>query len=265
MILFKRVGESFKRIEGREWALLFLETFGVVAGILMAFELNEWASRRSEAAKHREIMERLFEESEQDVASLREFRDKMLAMSKNEIEFSSDLSNGTCPPEQMWSAVTTIQMLPSFDLPQSVYQELMGAGGLSSISDARARDAIARFNSELAWAEGQNEYFRTIRPEGVSPADTRVHLRLDAKADDPEVADYDRADLCNDPFFRNRMIEATRNHMRVASYHDTVTAWAINMCGILGASVGRRCQPTDGGPLRGADAALLQKAMRKMR
>ena len=39
MILFKRVGESFGRIEGREWALLFLETLGVVAGILVAFWL----------------------------------------------------------------------------------------------------------------------------------------------------------------------------------------------------------------------------------
>ena len=74
MILFKRVGESFGRIEGREWALLFLETLGVVGGILIAFELNEWASRRTESARHRQIMERLFEESEQDVASLRAMR-----------------------------------------------------------------------------------------------------------------------------------------------------------------------------------------------
>lgn len=28
MILFKRVGESFRHIEDREWLLLFLETLG---------------------------------------------------------------------------------------------------------------------------------------------------------------------------------------------------------------------------------------------
>ena len=68
MILFKRVGESFRKIEGREWALLSLETLGVIAGILIAFELNEWAANRAAAARHHEMMERLFEESEQDVA-----------------------------------------------------------------------------------------------------------------------------------------------------------------------------------------------------
>ena len=80
MILFSRVRGAFDKIEGREWALLTLETLGVIAGILIAFELNEWASRRAEAARHRQIMERLFEESQQDVASSREMRDIMLSM-----------------------------------------------------------------------------------------------------------------------------------------------------------------------------------------
>ena len=44
MILFKRVSESFRHIEDREWMLLSLETLGVLAGILIAFELQQWAS-----------------------------------------------------------------------------------------------------------------------------------------------------------------------------------------------------------------------------
>ena len=43
MILFKRVGDSFRHIEDREWLLLVLETLGVLVGILLAFELQEWA------------------------------------------------------------------------------------------------------------------------------------------------------------------------------------------------------------------------------
>jgi hypothetical protein len=39
MILLKRLGSSFGSIGGREWALLFLETLCVLAGILIAFEL----------------------------------------------------------------------------------------------------------------------------------------------------------------------------------------------------------------------------------
>jgi hypothetical protein len=70
MILFKRVGDSFRHIEDREWVLLFLETLGVLVGILLAFELQEWGQRRSEAAKHHQLMERLFEESEMDVTAV---------------------------------------------------------------------------------------------------------------------------------------------------------------------------------------------------
>ena len=42
MILFRRVGEAFRHIEDREWLLLALETLGVLAGILIAFELQLW-------------------------------------------------------------------------------------------------------------------------------------------------------------------------------------------------------------------------------
>jgi hypothetical protein len=37
MILFKRVGDSFRHIEDREWLLLCVETLGVLVGILVAF------------------------------------------------------------------------------------------------------------------------------------------------------------------------------------------------------------------------------------
>jgi hypothetical protein len=79
------------------------------------------------------------------------------------------------------------------------------------------------------------------------------------------VAQYDRAALCGDAAFRNRMVSAARNHKVFAGYHEGMTELAINMCGILGASLGRNCEPSDGGPLKGADVALLKKAVAKMR
>ena len=64
MILFSRVRDAFGEITKRDWALLSLETLGIIGGILIAFQLNEWASRRNEAARHQRMMERLFEESD---------------------------------------------------------------------------------------------------------------------------------------------------------------------------------------------------------
>ena len=133
MMLFKRVSDSFRHIEGREWALLCLETLGVLIGILVAFELQEWAGQRADAAKHRQLMERLFDESETDVAVLRSMRGVYQEASATERNFAVAVSAGKCPDEAAWSAVATVNMYPPLTAPSGVYDELMGAGGLSSI------------------------------------------------------------------------------------------------------------------------------------
>ena len=261
MILFKRVGESFRHIEDREWVLLFLETLGVLVGILLAFELQEWAQRRSDAAKHRQLMERLFEESELDVILLRDRRDVIRSSVNTEIQFAEKLSGGECPPESLWKALSTINHYPAFEAPRSVYQELMGAGGLSSIEQERVRYSIAQFNSDLDWVASQNDYFRRVRTEPVPDEDPRLHQRYDPGANEPLVQSFDRPALCQDHGFRNRMLSAVRNHRVMLDYHDTVTDDAIYMCGVIGESLGRRCRPQRGGELVGDDAKTLQQAI----
>ena len=262
MILFKRVGESLRHIEDREWMLLFFETLGVLLGILIAFELQEWASRRSDSAKHRQLMERFFEESEQDVAATRVMRDRMRGLVNTEVSFATLLSRGQCPPEQLWSAVDTIGMYPTLQAPRSVYEELMGAGGLSSISNAGVRKSVALFNMQLDWSQAQNEFFRSNVEAPIPTADPRSTLSYDpSAAGDPEVAHYDHRALCSDKAFRNRMVSATRNHVVIASLHDDVTDDAIKMCSALGWTVGQACHPAFGGELAPADAQIARKSL----
>lgn len=129
MILFRRLRRGVKQISSRDWALLTLETAGVLAGILIAFQLNEWASRRNQAARHDQLMERLFEESEFGVAGLRGWRDRMRQIVDQESKFAVSLAAGRCPPDADWVAANTVHMMPAVVAPTSVYQELMGAGG----------------------------------------------------------------------------------------------------------------------------------------
>jgi len=261
MILFRRMGSAFRGIEEREWALLTLETLGVVAGILIAFELNEWASQRNEAAKHQQLMERLFEESQLDVVLLRDMRDGLRDQVKNEVDFATRLSSGVCPPEQLWLATGTVNRYPAFRAPRSVYQELMGAGGLSSIEHERVRFAIAQFNGDFDWSVNQNEFFRMSRHETVSDDDPRAHFRYDASSDDLVIKTFDREELCGDQAFRNRMISAARNHYVMLTYHEEVTDDAIYMCGVLGQSLGKTCEPPRGGKLVGDDLKTLREAI----
>jgi hypothetical protein len=272
MILFRRVGSAFRGIEGREWALLALETLGVVAGILIAFELNEWASRRNEAARHAQLMERLFEESEMYVTGLRFIRDISIGYVNVEMKFADELARGGCPAPTQWDDVNSAQMLPALGAPTSVYQELTGAGGLASVELQTVRDALAQFHGNLDWTQRQVNYFRDSRIKVVEPSDPRVRVHFDLKADDPEVWTYDRAALCKDQGFRSRYAAATRHHYVYTGYVKELTDDAIVMCASLGASIGRTCEPrtggpfnAQGGPLRLDDAALAKRTAEKVK
>lgn len=272
MILFSRVRGAFGEITSREWALLSLETLGVVAGILIAFELNEWASRRNEAARHDRLMKRLFEESEMGVTGLRQIRDISADFVESEMKFAVELSKGGCPATSEWHDVNSSQMLPALGAPTSVYQELTGAGGLASVELQSVRDALAQFHGNLDWTQRQVNYFRDSRIKVLEPSDPRVRVRFDPAADDPEVWTYDRAALCKDQAFRNRYAAATRHHYVYTSYVKELTDDAIVMCASLGASVGRTCEPrmggpfkARGGPLRSDDAALAKRTVAKVK
>lgn len=265
MILFKRLGESFRHIEDREWLLLALETLGVLAGILLAYELQEWASRRSDAAKRHQLMERFFEESEQDVAAARYGRDRMHRLVQKEVAFATLLSQGKCPPDGVWDAVDTVGMYPTLRAPRAVYEELMGAGGLSSIDNAAVRKSVALFNMNFDWAQGQNEFFRTNIEPPVAMDDPRSVLSYDPSADEPEIARYDHRALCSDRRFRNRMVSATRNHSVIARLHGEATDSAIAMCTSLGWAIGHACHPAFGGELAPADLKVVKASLAELR
>lgn len=265
MILFKRVSESFRHIEDREWVLLALETLGVLAGILIAFGLQEWAQQRSDAARHHQLMERLFEESEMDVASLRDIRDVLNQIVGGERVFALGLAKGQCPPESQWQSVETIEMLPALTAPNSVYQELMGAGGLSSVERKDVRQALARFHGRLDWAQQQVAYFRQVKETPVPSRDPRVTISYDPTKGEPEVATFDRQALCADHGFRNSFAASLRQHIVFTSYHQGAVEDAINMCIKLGDSLGRHCEPTFGGPLKGSDRDYGRAVITEMR
>lgn len=264
MILFKRVGSAFKGIEGREWALLSLETLGVVAGILIAFQLNEWAANWNEAARRHLLMERLFEETQWDVTTLRQMRDAMAGMSKREGQFATEISAGRCPAADLWSANETVTMMPSLTAPTAVYQEMMGAGGLASIDDVRIREQVSLFHGVLEWSQHQNDYFRLLKLITIEPGDPRATRSYIESADEPEVVEYDRQALCADKSYRNRVVDAVRNHAVVTSYHVDTTKEAIRACAMLGEYLGRDCRPFVGGPLTGDDAKAASVAATKL-
>jgi hypothetical protein len=265
MIIFRRAGEAFKRVEDREWLLLALETLGVLIGILVAFELQQWGAQRDQAAKHHELMERLFEESLDDVSALRGLRDALKPIVSREQAFAVTLAKSECPSNDAYQAITTLSMYPAITVPTSVYQELMGAGGLSPIERKDVREKLGQFHGDLDWSEKQVDYFRTVRIDPLSNSDPRQRTHFDPTADEPEVSTFDGPRLCHDEVFKSRVAKATRAHMVYMGYVQGPLQDAINVCLRLGDSLGHQCTPEYGGPLRGDDATYAKKVLTSLK
>ena len=221
----------------------------IVIGVLIALgaeQIVEWV--HSQHQEHERI-ERLFEEARTDVAQLRAFRDSTGRMTKHETQFAVELARGSCPPADLWTAPVTVNLYPSIIADTSVYDEVVGAGGLASIKSTEARKAVSEFHSMLTWVTSQNEFFRSNRIPPVSVDDPRVTVTLDPAAREPELHRFDEPALCSDRAFRNRMIEAVRDHDTAYGYRVRLTDRAIAMCGALGRVLGRECTPAHGPPL----------------
>lgn len=255
MLLFGRTRKAVREIEPKEWALLAFESFGVLLGILVAFQLNEWASGKKDAARNHQLVERLFEESQVVVAQLRGERDDIKQMTDREAQFATALvRDRTCPPQDAWFAAFTTNMYPAIGVQTSVYDEMMGAGGLSTIPDTRSRENVAIFHSALAWVNSQTDNRREHLIPTVTMDDSRVTAGFEPNAEEPLKVTVDREALCGDKAFRNRVADAVRDHQLVYGSRAELTVLAIKMCNALGAALSRQCEPAWGGPLKDADA-----------
>ena len=254
MVFFHHFISALREIGRREWLLLGLEFVTVLAGIVIAFQLNEWAASRKERAHERQIIERLFDDARLNVSLFRLNRDEAKKQMDKEERFAVQLTSGQCPPQAEWWSAITPNFYPSIAVQTSVYEELMGSGGLSSIEDEKARNAVSDFHATLKWANTQNEAHRLNKVTPLQLRDPRVTVIYDPKADEPLKITVDREPLCADKTFRNGLADAVRDHKAVYNYRRDLTVYAIEMCSALGHMLQKPCVPTRGGPLTGADA-----------
>ena len=233
----------------------------IVLGVLIALggeQLVQWAHDRN---KQHEMLERLFEESRLNVAQLRDRRPAATAFAK-EARFATELTKDhSCPPAEEWAALSSTGFYPQTTLRTSVYDEVIGAGGLAEIASPRARDAVAGFHSALGWVQAQTDFFRSTQTTAVDGDDPRVREIYDPEAAEPSITTYDRDALCGDPRFRNRVVEAVRNHVVWDSFRERLTEAAIGMCAVLGRELGRECTPAEGPQFTDTERRTVAEAL----
>jgi hypothetical protein len=247
------------------WRQFAGEVGVIVLGVLIALaagQVVEWAHWRHQ---QHDVLERLFQEARSDVAVLRNRRDSLRVTAQREADFATTLTSGSCPPESEWTAVMEVTKFPAVATETSVYDEVVGAGGLAQISSPEAREAVSDFHSKLAWLESTTGSFRLKSSHPFQLDDPRVTIRYNPRTADPEVVIFDRQLLCRDRGFRNRVADGVRNYVTWTHFHDVILKSAIRMCATLGELVGKECTPLEGGSLRRADLQVANAAVKDLR
>jgi hypothetical protein len=237
------------------WRAFVGEVGIIVLGVLIALtagQVVEWVHWRQQ---QRETLERLFQESRANVALLRRGHEVLDRETGQEEQFAAALTQGVCPPAEQWRAARDIIKYPQVAAETSVYDEVIGAGGLASIASTKAREAISDFHSKLAWLQSTTEFFRSKAERPFDLGDPRVTITYAPKADDPEFMTFDREALCRDKGFRNRVAVGVRNRVTWSDFHGPVVQSAIDLCRELGRELGQRCTPSEGAERRIAAAA----------
>jgi hypothetical protein len=259
LTIWNRLKDTAGEIRGPEWMLLTIELVGIVGGILVAFELEQWSSDRRERRAETELLERLLAEAEQTVQGLVAERDGFQQLQEAQVAAMDEWVNGSgCVTYDQYFDLTTVNFHPALPYPHVAYDEMVGSGGLGRLRDPDVRQAIGNFHSEVASFNRQQDYARVSRRR---EAETPLVLLGDPSFN-PETGGFnfeplDMNALCSDRELQSDILLAMRGFRQMQNSRRLLAQDAIVMCGRIADAIGRECLP-GGEALTGNDLALLE-------
>lgn len=163
-MIVKGFTESLRR---QDWTAVAIEFLLVLLGVLLAFQINEWAAERADQRTRSEAMQRLMLEAEDTVSFFR------LGV-KTQAELNDDLSYALSNVQSgrwryadrermsqvLWRASSMVTPAP----PSSVYDDLVSSGTFGRIGDPQMRTTVARYYSTLGFHRESVEYIRSNLP-----------------------------------------------------------------------------------------------------
>jgi hypothetical protein len=238
-MILKRVSESLKR---QDWTMVAIEFVLVVVGVLLAFQINDWASARSEARARRAATERLLEESERDIAHVKEgigFMQKLV----DDLHFAlGKVVSGSWSPadeRRMRNGFSNGRYMTAMVPPTSVYDDIVASGGFNSIGTPEVRAKISAFHATLAYDERTRQQFLPIlRAFEDIPAFT---YRVDPLAKKPIKLTVDFHALAKDPAAQRHIALTAADQAGLLWIRKRALSDAVSMCEALAQSLDRKC------------------------
>lgn len=242
-----------KALEDQNWLSIAIEFVIVVAGVMLAFQVTQWSQDRAEAERRAVALDRLQEEIETSAGTLVIFLEMYETLNSDRNEVIERLLNGDFEDmdgDAMKDALVSTSLFPAFSPPQGVYTEITSSGMVSSLGDARFRDALGRYQSSVDFLQGQINYFRLLATSDREDIRSFDAVRLEFAPDTPRgrrhIVDWNAA--AADPALMQYILNSN-NRMRAMQgwWQDTHDA-AMSLCEETARLTGRPCEPEGANP-----------------
>lgn len=178
-----------RAVREQNWFAVALEFIIVIAGVVIGFQVTEWASARADAERETLMLSRLHGEAETNV---RYFSQQVEARRDNDARrdvliqslLAGDFEN--VDPRELVGGIFSAGNLQEPTPSRVVYDEIVSAGLTSRIGDEAMRIALAEYWSEIDSLRTNNDRRREEAlafPRSIAAQDE--FLEIDYDADHP--------------------------------------------------------------------------------
>lgn len=220
-----------KSIRQANYGALLLELFVLIVGILLALAVDRWNQGRLEAIETGQILNRLKSDTARNLAIFEESLPSMAGNLSNVKALFRALQAGSMDAEDaanIESAITTIDVVPSYPLVFAAYEELVATGRLRQLDDPVLVDLLGNQRAEYEAAQAVVGYWRDGIQGASAALDQHVDFYYTTQMMDENGmgARFDFAELASDRNLKNQVFDAVDIHgdwlrMQVQIYEIT--------------------------------------------
>lgn len=237
-----------RAIRDQNWLAVAIEFIIVMLGVVIGFQVTQWANDRALDQRREAALDRLHGEAEQVVAyhqSLLDVHERLNALRTEAIErlIANDWADAN--RADMAQGLNSVGILPAAFPPRTVYDELINAGEFASIGSPELRTAISAYYAQLTFLQGQIDYVRGRVDDPLQVGQPGAHIVYVPGTERERRWQFDFDTLSQDEIFLQRLLLGNNSQRAVTGWTRDVLGAALTMCEALAETTGRPCQPPE--------------------
>jgi len=206
-----------KSIRQADYGALLLELSVLIVGILLALAVDRWNQDRLDGIEAAQIIERLRSDTARNIAMFEQTLPLMERDLSNVKALFRALEAGSIAGEDSTNielAIAYIDVVPSYPLVFTGYDELVATGRLRQLDDPALVDMLGNQRAEYEAAQAVVGYWR----DGIQGASDSLDQHVDfyyttEKMDEDSMGvRFDFAELASDRNLKNQVFDAVDIH-----------------------------------------------------